>query len=800
MQQSRLRSLLRPALGVGALAATAGAVSIAAGAGGSSQLQPAGAIANLPAGVRQAPNPPEAQNHDVSPPLREIPPAPKPNGRNDHRERPVPGPGPGDAPDPVVQSRRGSLRAPTAGTSFNGLGAGFTGPQGTQSVDAVPPDDNGAVGPNNYVQVVNESFAVFSKSGTVLYGPAPTNTIWSGFGGGCQANDDGDATVVYDRLADRWVISQFSVTTTPYLMCVAVSKTPDPTGQYYRYSFQYANFPDYPKLGVWPDGYYVTLNLFSGTTDAYLGPEVCAYDRLKMLAGQPATQKCFTLNTNYGSLLPSDLDGSTPPPSGAPNYLVEVGTGALHMWKFHADWSNPSNATLTGPTTIPVASFSPACGSSDTCIPQSGTSQKLDALGDRLMYRLAYRNFGDHESLVTTHSVVAGTSVGMRWYELRDPSGTPTVYQQGTYAPDSTYRWMGSVAMDGSGDIGLGYSVSSSSMNPGIRYTGRLAGAPLGQMTQGEGTLQTGSGSQTSYSRWGDYTSLSVDPSDDCTFWYTNQYLSANGSFNWKTRIGSFRLAGCGAPVGDDFSVGANPATLSIAKGSSGSSVIGTAPTSGSAQSVAFSASGQPSGMTVTFSPASVTAGGSSTMTVNVGSSTTVGAYPITVTATGATATHTTTVTVTVTAPATGFPPNGNFESGSLVNWSASGAATPQIVSSAHGGSFAAMLGSPGAFSGDSVLARTVKLPSGKPKLTFWYQPNCDDTIAYDQIQMQIRNTGGSKLATVLNVCSNTGVWTSVSYSLSKWAGKTVVLWFNVHDDGYPSDPTYALLDDVAIG
>jgi hypothetical protein len=187
-------------------------------------------------------------------------------------------------------------------------------------------------------------------------------------------------------------------------------------------------------------------------------------------------------------------------------------------------------------------------------------------------------------------------------------------------------------------------------------------------------------------------------------------------------------------------------------------------------------------------------------MTVNVGSSTTVGAYPITVTATGATATHTTTVTVTVTAPATGFPPNGNFESGSLVNWSASGAATPQIVSSAHGGSFAAMLGSPGAFSGDSVLARTVKLPSGKPKLTFWYQPNCDDTIAYDQIQMQIRNTGGSKLATVLNVCSNTGVWTSVSYSLSKWAGKTVVLWFNVHDDGYPSDPTYALLDDVAIG
>src|SRR5256885_7114950 len=191
-----------------------------------------------------------------------------------------------------------------------------------------------------------------------------------------------------------------------------------------------------------------------------------------MLAGQAATQKCFTLGAGYGSLLPADLDGPNPPPAGSPNYLLEVTTGALRLWKFHADWANPANMTLTGPTRISVASFSPACGTSDTCIPQSGTAQQLDALGDRLMYRLAYRNFGDHESLITTHSVVAGNSVGPRWYELRNPGGTPTIFQQGTYAPDASYRWLGSVAMDQNGDVGLAYSVSSASMFPSIGYTG----------------------------------------------------------------------------------------------------------------------------------------------------------------------------------------------------------------------------------------------------------------------------------------------------------------------------------------
>src|SRR5439155_1430925 len=289
-----------------------------------------------------------------------------------------------------------------------------------------------------------------------------------------------------------------------------------------------------------------------------------------------------------------------------------------------------------------------------TCIPQSGTTQRLDSLADRLMYRLAYRNFGDHQSLLVNHAVTPGSSVGTRWYELRSPNGTPTVYQQGTYAPDSAYRWMGSVAMDRNGDVAMGYSTSSSSLHPQIRYAGRLVGDPLGQMTQGEGTILAPNGSQTGgLSRWGDYTSMSVDPSDDCTFWYTGEYLSANGSFNWHTRIASFKFPSCTSGP-SDFSISANPATLSVAQGATGTSTIGTAITSGGSQTVNLSASGMPAGTTVSFNPASITAGGSSTMTVAVDSSTAPGNYTITVTGTGPSATHSVNVGLTVSV----LPPN----------------------------------------------------------------------------------------------------------------------------------------------
>jgi len=297
---------------------------------------------------------------------------------------------------------------------------------------------------------------------------------------------------------------------------------------------------------VWPDAYYISFNVFSGNT--FVGSKACAYDRAQMLIGAAATQQCFQLSSSFGGLLPSDLDGITLPPAGAPNRFVNFGVNSLNLWNFHVDWVTPASSTFTGPTNIPVAAFSPACGGL-TCIPQPGTRQKLDSLADRLMYRLAYRNLTDHEALVVNHSVVAGTGrkppTGIRWYELRVSGASLTVFQQGTFAPDTNHRWMGSIAMDKVGDIAVGYSVSSSQVFPSIRYTGRVPSDLAGTM-QTEKTIIAGAGSQTQrLSRWGDYSAMSVDPVDDCTFWYTNQYEKTTGSFNWSTRIASFKFSTC---------------------------------------------------------------------------------------------------------------------------------------------------------------------------------------------------------------------------------------------------------------
>jgi hypothetical protein len=600
--------------------------------------------------VGKATDDPKAENHrDRSVPLRDITPIKPAEGQNSVKREYVmrpPATGTG-APDTAVQSAIGAAAAPALGSSFDGVGQGFTGPAGTFTVNSAPPDTNGQVGPNHYVQIVNSAFAIFSKTGAVLYGPAATNTLWSGFGGGCQTNNDGDATVVYDRQADRWIISQFSVTTKPYLQCVAVSATPDPTGAYFRYAFQYTNFPDYPKMGVWPDAYYETFNLFNDAGTAFLGPEVCAYDRAKMLTGAAATQQCFTLSTAFGGILPSNVDSAQLPPAGSPNYLMDFATNALDFWKFHVDWATPANTTITAAAQIPVAAFSPACSGGGTCIQQSGTTRTLDSLADRLMYRLAYRNFGDHQSLVVTHSVTSGTSSGIRWYEIRTPDTTPTVYQQGTYAPDATFRWMGSVAQDGAGNIGLGFSASSASTHPGIHYTGHLTSDPLGVMGQGEGVLIDGAGSQTgTLSRWGDYSDLSVDPVDDCTFWFTSEYLAASGTFNWHTRIGTFKLAGCGMP---DFAVSAAPASQTVSPGNPTSYSVSVTPTGGFNGSVSLSATGLPAGAVGTFSPNPTT--GTSTFSVTTSASTPVGSYPVTISGTSGTLAHNTTVTLVVSAP-----------------------------------------------------------------------------------------------------------------------------------------------------
>jgi hypothetical protein len=337
-----------------------------------------------------------ANHHDISAPLKDISPlSPDLKTQHEHPLHPIhPLHANTSTPsDGAVQQNTSTAIATTAGLNFEGLGQGEYG----FSPDAAPPDTNASVGSTQVVEWVNESFAVFNKSsGALAYGPAAGNTLWAGFGGGCQTNNDGDPIVHFDRIAQRWVFTQFSVSTTPYLQCVAVSTTADATGTYNRYSFQMPNFPDYPKLAVWPDAYYMTFNMFSG--NSFVGGRACALNSAAMRAGSAATAVCFQLSSSFGGLLPADLDGATAPPAGSNEFFLNFGASSLNLWKFHVDFATTTNSTFTGPTNLKVATFSEACGGG-ACVRQSSTSEKLDSLGDRLMYRLAYRNFGTYQTM-----------------------------------------------------------------------------------------------------------------------------------------------------------------------------------------------------------------------------------------------------------------------------------------------------------------------------------------------------------------------------------------------------------------
>ena len=422
-----------------------------------------------------------------------------------------------------------------------------------------PPDTTGDVGPNHYVQWVNLRYAVYTLTrdasnnitgfNLVPGFPKNGNVVWQGFGGRCQTDNDGDPIVQYDQLADRWILTQFAVSATPYTQCVAVSTGSDPTGSYYRYAFSYSrSFNDYPKMGVWPDAYYITYNMFRNGA-SFTGNTVCAFERAQMLLGLSARQAC--VNTTAGhSLEPSDLEGTTPPPAGSPNLLMSLTSTAVQFWRMSVNWA-AGTGTLTGPINVAgVAAFSRACGGG-TCIPQPGTTNQLDSLADRLMYRLSYRKFIDHESLVINHSVTSGSGVGIRWYELRNATGqtlgtaNPVLFQQGTFAPTNDFRWMGSAAMDKTGGIAIGYNISSSSIKPSIRYAYRGPGDPLGTIGN-ETSVVVGPGIQNStLHRWGDYSTISIDPVDGCTMVFTTEYLPADGNFNWTTWIHSFKLSTC---------------------------------------------------------------------------------------------------------------------------------------------------------------------------------------------------------------------------------------------------------------
>jgi hypothetical protein len=505
--------------------------------------------------------------------------------------------------DPVRQKNHGTGQMPAASQNFMGICArtySGNGCNAASNCGCLPPDTNGEVGLTQYVQSVNTSFAVFSKTGALLKGPIQINQLWSGAGGECLAHNDGDPVVLYDQLANRWLISQFIAQPTDsedYGECIAVSQTGDATGAYNLYTFlfkpppgQNRTFHDYPHLGVWPDGYYMSTNEFEDGQELSKGAGAFVFERDKMLAGQPARFVYFDESLrNPGpppiqwiGQLPSDLDGSNAPPSGAPNYFAEVDdpssvpptssgdTGFdLRLWAFHVDWSNPASSTFGNdgaPTyTLPVPLFvRPQCtyGFGPNCNPQKGGPEMADTLGDRLMFRLAYRNFGKYASIVLNHTVVADGRNGIRWYEVRFPNGqaqAPSIYQSGTYAPaDPTtnplWRWMGSAALDRRGDLAIGFSASGPNDYASIRYAGRVPADPLGELGQKEQTLVTGDWPQTNVEgRWGDYSDLTVDPADDCTFWYTTEYIGQTTTLgtgavlgSWRTRIGSFRFPNCG--------------------------------------------------------------------------------------------------------------------------------------------------------------------------------------------------------------------------------------------------------------
>ena len=539
-------------------------------------------------------------------------------------------------PASIEQVSQGSKPAPQLVESFDGLGVGFQGPQGTY--DGRNPSDNSlAVGPDHIVQTVNTRVAIFTKAGKkyrktgdVLYGPVPINTFFAGLGGPCDKHNNGDTVVRYDQLADRWLVTMpifmrippaevgdrpplerpappgllarpgqasspgpaVALPSNPpipppvapqgrgqgrgqpgagqppappppgtYAMCYAISVGSDPLGSYYRYAFERPLFPDYPRPAVWIDGYYNPTSVSDNRISDTIATEkhACVVDRARMLKGEPASEQCQMV-TNVNFLNNADIDGQATPPQGAPNVMLAAGgtqldkifdASTIDVWQYHVDWKDPTKTTLQGPEKIAVAPYHYLCdGQLTNCVPQPGTDHRLDAQGDKIMSRVVYRRIGSRESIVAVHSVnTAAGGGGVRWYELQiEKARNVTLKQQGTYAPDTFFRWMASPAIDRAGNIGIGYSFGGTPNFAGQRFAGRLANDPPGQLTLREAVLAEGEAPQSTAprttERWEDYTTTAMDPSDDCTIWYVGDYLKKDAT-SYSTRIGSFRMPGC---------------------------------------------------------------------------------------------------------------------------------------------------------------------------------------------------------------------------------------------------------------
>lgn len=449
----------------------------------------------------------------------------------------------------------GGSQSPGLSVDFDGLPSTIVG----------PPDSEGAVGPDHYFQTVNVAFRIFDKQGTPLTGPTPTNALWADTGSHCASDIYADPIIVYDEAADRWVLTHLAFVSSPGLVaCMAVSRSPDPTGDYFLYELETVGTPDYPKVGVWPDtvhnAYFISTNPGPlGTFDVY------AVDRENLLAGTPPRPaQMFTGNPNF--MMPADLDGSRPAPAGSPGIFYTFRDGGedyfipgtpvdtLDLYEFSVDWENPEQSRWTHTQSFTPPEFAEfnwtVCDRTvrGECLEQPGTPQMIDSLSWLPMQRLQYRNLGRYETLVgvwTVNAVAEGKHAALRWFELRRSNGSDwEIAYQGTFAPDDSHRWMPSVALDGSGNMAMGYNVvnAQAGIYPSLRYTVRPVDSPH---FLAEATQISGSGYADGTAAWGDYSSMEVDPTDNCTFWFTGEYIETSGPSDWRTRISAFRMPGC---------------------------------------------------------------------------------------------------------------------------------------------------------------------------------------------------------------------------------------------------------------
>lgn len=591
----------------------------------------------------------------ISPAVRDLPPYVEVSGPerevNPHRtyDRNIPSSQGGvGGIDPLLTFQANS----PATHGLDGFSTPIVNINGHGYTNVTPPDTVGDVGSNHYIQMVNgysTMVTIYDKAGNIIFGPFPLDSL----GNGVCSTGYGDPIVLYDQQADRWLLSEFAGSGNN--LCVYISTTSDPTGTYYGYSFPTPDFPDYPKYAVWPDAYYVTSNESN--------PAVYALDRTSMLAGLSTSMQRFTApplsGFSFQTLTPADLDGGTPPPAGTPGIMmrhrdteVHGPTGyptqdILEIWQFHVDWINPENSSFTGPINIFVAEFdSDLCGLYNFyCFPQPGTGTTLDPLREVIMWRLAYRNFGVHETLVGNFvtDVNGNDHGGIRWFELRKEwVGSWVLNQEGTVAPNSEHRWMGAIAMDGSGDIALGYNVSSTTVYPSLRYIGRLRSDPLGTMPQGEYSLVEGTDFNQS-NRYGDYSAMSVDPVDDCTFWFTGEY-DAGPNHEWSTRIGAFKYDSCTGSLGPDFTLLADPESQSVCAPTDAQYGLTVGSVMGFSDQVTLNATGYPAGSTAGFDVNPVTPPGVSLLTIGNTGEATAGSYNIDIVGIAPTKTHTVTV------------------------------------------------------------------------------------------------------------------------------------------------------------